>query len=144
MRVRRCLALLICVSAFTSLALYTRLARPDHELMEAELLVARLRPSVPAHVTNCSWLGRALREWASAEHVLPEHAPLGHVVACARALPLEWADLSSRGSQLKLELRLKGHVRALFKPKRYALGARVRGPYAGFDRHNGEVIGMCT
>ena len=53
---------------------------------------------------------------------------------------IESADVGHRGTQLKLSIRLEGGQRAAFKPQWYARDYVVTGePYAGGDRHNGEI-----
>lgn len=50
------------------------------------------------------------------------------------------ADVGHRGTQLKLSLLLDGGQRVAFKPRWYSRDYVVTGePYAGGDRHNGEI-----
>ncbi|KAL1132036.1 hypothetical protein AAG570_011644 [Ranatra chinensis] len=52
-----------------------------------------------------------------------------------------FADVTSKGTQLKILLTLEGGQKALFKPKWYEPSDIIEGNvYAGKDRHNGEII----
>lgn len=54
--------------------------------------------------------------------------------------PIVAANVGVRGTQLKATLTLEGKQRVVFKPMRYPRDFIVEGtPYAGFDRHNGEI-----
>lgn len=54
--------------------------------------------------------------------------------------PVIAAATGYRGTQLKATLTLEGKQRVVFKPMRYPRDFIVEGtPYAGFDRHNGEI-----
>lgn len=51
------------------------------------------------------------------------------------------ADVSSKGTQVKLILQLNGGQKAVFKPRFYDREAIfTRSPYEGADRHNGEIV----
>ena len=140
MRVITRLGVLFLLVVFAFLLFRWRPQQQDYGAEGHRLLAGLHKQMLVSQPINCSLL-TLLDQWATADHVLPEDAPLGHVTACLRSLPLMKANLSGRGSQLKLELTLEGGLRALFKPKRYSIETRVRGLYAGFDRHNGEVVG---
>ena len=82
--------------------------------------------------------------WVTARHVIPEEAPLlGQVMRALRESRVLRADVSRKGTQLKLALTLDGGQEVLFKPKRYSRDTIVSGIYSGFDRHNGEIVGKC-
>lgn len=54
--------------------------------------------------------------------------------------PIVAAGVGYRGTQLKATLTLEGRQKVVFKPMRYPRDFIVEGtPYAGFDRHNGEI-----
>ncbi|WAR30640.1 XYLK-like protein [Mya arenaria] len=61
-------------------------------------------------------------KWLSNQTIIPERTP-------------------ELGTQLKLLLKLKGGQKVAFKPKRFSRDAIIQGPpYAGEDRHNGEIV----
>ncbi|XP_078358088.1 glycosaminoglycan xylosylkinase-like [Oculina patagonica] len=54
--------------------------------------------------------------------------------------PIVAAGVGRHGTQLKATLTLEGKQTVVFKPMRYPRDFIVEGtPYAGFDRHNGEI-----
>lgn len=79
--------------------------------------------------------------WVGHREVLPASVPeLGTVMAAMRNTPLLKADVGFRGTQLKLQLLLEGGQHIVFKPKMYERNQVIQGsPYAGADRHNGEI-----
>ncbi|RWS31781.1 glycosaminoglycan xylosylkinase-like protein [Leptotrombidium deliense] len=86
-------------------------------------------------------LWRIAEKWIKARELLPESAP--QLSALQKALSsslITKADVTQKGTQLKLLLHLSGGQLVFFKPKRYEIDHIVRGPpYAGLDRHNGEI-----
>ncbi|RWS14916.1 glycosaminoglycan xylosylkinase-like protein [Dinothrombium tinctorium] len=66
---------------------------------------------------------------------------LSYVISALSNAEITRADISTKGTQLKLLLRLKGGQSVFFKPMRYKRDEIIReSPYAGFDRHNGEIV----
>ncbi|BET01044.1 Family with sequence similarity 20, member [Nesidiocoris tenuis] len=80
-------------------------------------------------------------KWVSSSQIWPKEAPqLSHVVAALKQKKIVAADVSTKGTQLKLALVLEGGQQVLFKPKWYDRDHVITGNvYGGKDRHNGEV-----
>lgn len=80
--------------------------------------------------------------WAKSRELLPEdHSlELDALSAALESARILSADITTKGTQLKLLLELEGGQRVFFKPIRYSRLAELNGqPYSGFDRHNGEI-----
>lgn len=83
--------------------------------------------------------------WVRAREIIPEKAPeLGFILKSLSKSQIVSADVAKKGTQLKLFLQLEGGQNALFKPMRYARDEIIPGIYDGYDRHNGEIVGMAT
>ncbi|KAK7502652.1 hypothetical protein BaRGS_00006227, partial [Batillaria attramentaria] len=80
-------------------------------------------------------------KWVSAREVLPEKAPeLGAILNAMATSEIIAVDNGIGGTQLKLSMKLAGGQLVAFKPKWYERDYIVEGaPYAGRDRHNGEI-----
>lgn len=67
---------------------------------------------------------------------------LGPVISAASSLPFLNASNGGKGTQLKLELTFPGGQTAIFKPAWYPPSLKLpqgSNPYAGKDRHYGEI-----
>ena len=115
----------------------------DHSLVpKFHFLISALQTSSPSLAPNQSVWALAA-SWVTARHVMAEEVPLlPHVMRSLRENRVLKADVSRKGTQLKLALTLEGGQEVLFKPKRYSRETIVSGIYSGFDRHNGEIIGQ--
>ncbi|KAF6211667.1 hypothetical protein GE061_012180 [Apolygus lucorum] len=80
-------------------------------------------------------------KWVTDEHIVPGDTRwLSHVQNALRNSEVLSADVSTKGTQLKLALILEGGQKALFKPKWYDRDQVLVGQvYGGKDRHNGEI-----
>lgn len=80
-------------------------------------------------------------EWFNTREVVPEKAPeLGAILNAMATAQIETVDNGIGGTQLKLSMKLAGGQLVAFKPKWYERDYIVNGtPYAGRDRHNGEI-----
>lgn len=80
-------------------------------------------------------------KWVNAREIMPDFVP--ELVSVLKAMAFEkviHADIAPRGTQLKLLLTFKGGQKVLFKPKWFERDQVIAGqPYAGQDRHNGEI-----
>ncbi|KAH3792069.1 glycosaminoglycan xylosylkinase-like [Dreissena polymorpha] len=88
---------------------------------------------------NSPWTVAA--NWFSNRTVLPSHSPeLGGVLRSLATREVTHADVGFKGTQLKLLLVLQGGQRVAFKPEWFKRDDIIEGPpYAGADRHNGEI-----
>ncbi|XP_077463642.1 glycosaminoglycan xylosylkinase-like isoform X2 [Stigmatopora argus] len=92
------------------------------------------------HTLQSPW--EIASQWVGPREVYPEEAPeLAAVLTALSQARVERADVGFKGSQLKALLVMEGGQKVVFKPKRYNRDHVVEGvePYAGYDRHNGEV-----
>lgn len=80
-------------------------------------------------------------KWVNPREIIPDYVPeLVSVLKAMASEPVIHADIAPRGTQLKLLLTLKGGQKVLFKPKWFERDQVIAGqPYAGQDRHNGEI-----
>ena len=104
------------------------------------------------------------KSWVIPESLYPSDAfyskYMNHILVSMATTPITSFGIGYKGTQLKATVML-GQQRAVFKPKRCTpfsllvrphIGASVYrykrdhviegGPYAGFDRHNGEIAGF--
>ncbi|XP_014663876.1 PREDICTED: glycosaminoglycan xylosylkinase-like [Priapulus caudatus] len=79
--------------------------------------------------------------WVQSRAVLPARAPqLGALLFAMATEKVTRADVGYQGTQLKATLLLEGGQRVSFRPQKYARDKVIKGtPYAGYDRHNGEI-----
>ncbi|XP_042876767.1 glycosaminoglycan xylosylkinase-like isoform X2 [Penaeus japonicus] len=90
-------------------------------------------------ITNKPW--ELARKWVKPTSLIPARAPgLGDVLTALSTAKITRADLSDRGSQLKIILELEGEQTAVFKPMRYPREENLEDAYFTFDRHNGEIV----
>ncbi|XP_046390671.1 glycosaminoglycan xylosylkinase [Ischnura elegans] len=80
-------------------------------------------------------------KWATPEKLVPTPAPaLGSLLRSLCTSRIVKAEISGKGTQLKLMLTLEGGKFGLFKPQWYERNEVLWGPsFGGKDRHNGEV-----
>ncbi|XP_071507967.1 glycosaminoglycan xylosylkinase-like [Diadema antillarum] len=80
-------------------------------------------------------------QWVSSDQITPAAArELGTILHAMAHAPITRADVGFKGTQLKARLTLEGGQLVVFKPKRYPREHVIYGtPYAGYDRHNGEI-----
>ncbi|KAG8193632.1 hypothetical protein JTE90_002890 [Oedothorax gibbosus] len=91
--------------------------------------------------------------WVKSREIHAENTPeLGYVLKAMITNKIIHAGVSYKGTQLKMMLKLDGGQEVIFKPQKYAREYIVTGsPYAGADRHNGEIaafhlnrlLGLC-
>ncbi|XP_055941575.1 glycosaminoglycan xylosylkinase-like [Argiope bruennichi] len=91
--------------------------------------------------------------WVKPREIHMENTPeLGYVLKAMETNQIIHAGVSYKGTQLKMMLKLSGGQEVIFKPQKYAREYIVTGsPYAGADRHNGEIaafhlnrlLGLC-
>ena len=63
------------------------------------------------------------------------------IIKLLQEAPVQNASNSKKGTQLKLNLNLKGNQLVLFKPAWYKINRVIEGPvYSGKDRYNSEII----
>ena len=84
------------------------------------------------------------RKWPSSLSILPENAfesmDLNRLLTAMAEAPINSFDVGYKGTQLKATVVLEGGQMVVFKPKRYNSNVAIKGdPYAGFDRHDGEI-----
>ncbi|XP_077573736.1 glycosaminoglycan xylosylkinase [Stigmatopora nigra] len=92
------------------------------------------------HTLQSPW--EIASQWVGPREVYPEEAPeLAAVLSALSQARVERADVGFKGTQLKALLVLEGGQKVVFKPKRYNRDYVLERaePYAGYDRHNGEV-----
>ncbi|XP_076321215.1 glycosaminoglycan xylosylkinase-like isoform X1 [Tachypleus tridentatus] len=79
--------------------------------------------------------------WVTPRSIHPEEAPeIGTVLAAMTHKKILFADVTSKGTQLKMVFDLEGGQKVIFKPMRFKRDFVIDGPpYAGADRHNGEI-----
>ncbi|XP_054710500.1 glycosaminoglycan xylosylkinase-like [Uloborus diversus] len=91
--------------------------------------------------------------WVKPREIHAENTPeLGFVLDALVTNPIIHAGVGYKGTQLKMMLTLDGGQQVIFKPMKYYRDYVVTGlPYAGADRHNGEIaafhlnriLGLC-
>lgn len=91
--------------------------------------------------------------WVKPREIHAENTPeLGYVLNAMLTYKPVHAGVAYKGTQLKMMVELSGGQEVIFKPKKYMRDYVVTGsPYAGADRHNGEVaafhlnrlLGLC-
>ncbi|GIY00772.1 glycosaminoglycan xylosylkinase [Caerostris extrusa] len=91
--------------------------------------------------------------WVKPREIHSENTPeLGYVLKAMVTNQIIHAGVSYKGTQLKMMIKLSGGQEVIFKPQKYAREFIVTGsPYAGADRHNGEIaafhlnrlLGLC-
>lgn len=124
--------------------------------------VSEEMPRTTNSVYDVAW--RIWREWVEPGHLYPSAAfyseQMDHILAAMATAPVTSLDVGYKGTQLKASLMLESQ-RTVFKPKRYynMIGVFIPDhttphcryersyvipgePYAGFDRHNGEIAGF--
>ncbi|XP_075974691.1 glycosaminoglycan xylosylkinase homolog [Anticarsia gemmatalis] len=92
--------------------------------------------------TNLESVWQNIESWADEESLFPySNGAVSQTLQALRAAQIVLVDNAPKGTQLKLLLLLEGKQKLYFKPKRYNLSHVIRGNiYAGFDRHNSEVL----
>ncbi|KAI1287969.1 Glycosaminoglycan xylosylkinase [Halotydeus destructor] len=116
-----------------------KLANLEHHLTEGSNFIANMKYVPSVQRAKQIWL-RA-NSWATMNQLILPDADIGSVVNALARSRIVKADLSKRGTQLKLLITLESGQKAYFKPKRYSLSDVINGSsYAGFDRHNGEIV----
>lgn len=91
--------------------------------------------------------------WVKPDEIHAESTPeLGFVLNAMVTNTIVHAGVGYKGTQLKMMIKLSGGQEVIFKPMKYAREFVVTGsPYAGADRHNGEIaafhlnrlLGLC-
>ncbi|XP_042910273.1 glycosaminoglycan xylosylkinase isoform X1 [Parasteatoda tepidariorum] len=91
--------------------------------------------------------------WVKSREIHSENTPeLGYVLNSMVFNKIDHAGIGYKGTQLKMMLKLEGGQEVIFKPQKYNREYVVTGsPYAGADRHNGEIaafhlnrlLGLC-
>ncbi|XP_041481541.1 uncharacterized protein LOC121428783 [Lytechinus variegatus] len=96
---------------------------------------------IPQRRHEYSSLWRKAEGWVTSSEITPSSAKdLGSVLYAMAHAPITKADVGFKGTQLKARLMLAGGQLVVFKPKRYQRDFVIYGtPYAGYDRHNGEI-----
>ncbi|XP_026738927.1 glycosaminoglycan xylosylkinase homolog [Trichoplusia ni] len=91
---------------------------------------------------NTDNVWNSIDKWADEEFLFPtRNGAAGQVLQALRTSQITLADNAPKGTQLKLQLLLENKQKLYFKPKRYVRQHVVQGSiYAGFDRHNSEVL----
>ncbi|XP_014252220.1 glycosaminoglycan xylosylkinase-like [Cimex lectularius] len=86
-------------------------------------------------------LWQAAANWVTPTQIAPKSSTLlPHVLRALETGKILSANITSKGSQLKLLLMYEKGQKVLFKPKWYERDKVILGkPYAGKDRHNGEI-----
>ncbi|XP_063596016.1 glycosaminoglycan xylosylkinase-like [Penaeus indicus] len=125
-------------------ALYKHLpaVRAKYSVMSPQIpkFIAELEEDLKEKgITKNPW--KLARKWAKPASLTPASAPgLGDVLAALSAANITSADLSDKGSQLKIILQLEGGQTVIFKPMRYSRDKSLEDAYFTFDRHNGEIV----
>ncbi|XP_064643874.1 glycosaminoglycan xylosylkinase-like [Lineus longissimus] len=103
------------------------------------MFVEKYRLNYSYKLPESPWVTAA--KWVKPRQIHPDNAPeLGAILRDLSTRKITGANVGYRGTQLKLSLTLEGGQRAAFKPKWYARDFVILGnPYAGADRHNGEI-----
>ncbi|XP_035212897.1 glycosaminoglycan xylosylkinase-like isoform X2 [Stegodyphus dumicola] len=91
--------------------------------------------------------------WVNSREIHGENTPeLGFVLNAMVTYKIVHAGIGYKGTQLKMMLKLSGGQEVIFKPLKYSREYVITGsPYAGADRHNGEIaafhlnrlLGLC-
>ncbi|CAB3256431.1 unnamed protein product [Arctia plantaginis] len=92
--------------------------------------------------TNIESIWHTIENWADNESLFPyKNGSSGQILQALRTAKIKLVDNAPKGTQLKLLIALEGEQKLYFKPKRYNLTDMIKGNvYAGFDRHNSEVL----
>ncbi|ROT69052.1 putative glycosaminoglycan xylosylkinase-like [Penaeus vannamei] len=116
--------------------------RAEYSVTSPEIweFIAKLKKDLKGKgITKKPW--KLARKWAKPTSLIPSSAPgLGDVLTALATAAVTSADLSDRGSQLKIKLKLEGGQTVIFKPMRYAREESLEDAYFTFDRHNGEIV----
>ncbi|XP_022643938.1 glycosaminoglycan xylosylkinase-like isoform X2 [Varroa destructor] len=114
----------------------------DHVLRDYESKLIKARGKQADHMDANKW--KLAESWVQPQHgIVPHRVPgnLGEVLRELSTADILTADIATKGTQLKLLLTLRGGQQALFKPMFYPRTHIIRdGPFAGSDRHNGEIV----
>ncbi|CAH1401373.1 unnamed protein product [Nezara viridula] len=91
--------------------------------------------------SNITYLWEVAAKWITKDQITPPYSPLlSAIFNVLENCKIIGADVTNKGTQLKVLLTLEGNQKALFKPRWYARNQVIEGSvYAGKDRHNGEV-----
>ncbi|XP_037773136.1 glycosaminoglycan xylosylkinase-like isoform X2 [Penaeus monodon] len=125
-------------------ALYKHLPaiRAKYSVMSPQIpkFIAELKEDLKERgITKKPW--KLARQWAKPTSLTPASDPgLGDVLAALSTANITTADLSDKGSQLKIILKLEGGQTVIFKPMRYSRDESLEDAYFTFDRHNGEIV----
>ncbi|XP_047480587.1 glycosaminoglycan xylosylkinase-like [Penaeus chinensis] len=125
-------------------ALYEHLpaVRAKYSIMSPQIpkFIAELEEDLKEKgITKNPW--KLARKWAKPTSLTPASAPgLADVLAALSTANITAADLSDKGSQLKIILELEGGQTVIFKPMRYSRDESLEDAYFTFDRHNGEIV----
>ncbi|XP_071445020.1 glycosaminoglycan xylosylkinase [Hetaerina americana] len=116
---------------------YTYYKRNENSYPILKQLIDDLNETVPFS----SILLSIADEWATHKQLVPTPAPaLGSLLRSLCTSRIVKAEISGKGTQLKLLLTLEGGKQGLFKPQWYERNKVIWGTsVTGKDRHNGEV-----
>lgn len=96
---------------------------------------------ISSNISNTTYLWEVAAKWVTKDQVTPTYTPLlPSIYHSLETSKITSADITTKGTQLKVLLTLEGNQKALFKPKWYPRDFIIEGSvYAGKDRHNGEI-----
>ncbi|KAK9498812.1 hypothetical protein O3M35_003369 [Rhynocoris fuscipes] len=116
-------------------AFYSELKLSTKYVHNFSLLLTKTNVTLPIDL----WTLAA--KWVTVDQITPKYSPLLYnILHKLETSKIISADILTKGSQLKILLKLEGNQKAVFKPKWYERDTIIEGTvYSGKDRHNGEI-----